>query len=448
MDNFKIKELKEMDTLFDELFPILRSITGEGFRQSLKILQKYIPLEIEGIDSNSKVYDWTVPKEWVIRDAWIKDTMGNTIIDIKINNLHVINYSEPINKVLELEELKKNIYTIPDKPDAIPYVISYYKERWGFCMSHNQLKSLKNGKYHVYIDSEKKSGVLNYGHAILPGKSQKEIVITSYLCHPSMANNELSGPIVATYLYKRLLNWKEREFTYRFVFHPETIGSIVYLYRYGTYLKQNMYSGAVLTCLGGANLPLNYKESRNQSNPLNSLINFLQKEKEINIRKFTPLNGSDERQYCSPGFDLPMGQFSRMIYGQYPGYHNSLDTKEVMTIEALQQSVNEIEEILKMQELNGYYKNQKPFGEPQLGKYGLYPDLNAPTNWGMSNNKLLDGRQLLNELLMLLNYSDGNHTLLDIVKKQQYPFRDYEIVIKKLKDNNLLKGPYYIKGDI
>lgn len=442
-ENLLENELVSMETLFDRLFPILRSITGEGVRETLNILKEYIPLKIESVKSGTEVFDWTVPKEWAIREAWIRDEDGNEIINITNCNLHVINYSEPINQKISLDELKKHIYTIPDKPDAIPYVISYYKERWGFCMSQNQLDVLKDGLYHVYIDSEKFDGVLNYAQAVLPGRTNKEILISAYICHPSMANNELSGPIVAAFLYNRLAKWENREFTYRFVFHPETIGSITYLAKYGQYLKEHMYSGMVLTCLGGKGYPLSYKKSRREDNPLNHLVEHLQNNNDsLTVREFTPLGGSDERQYCSPGFNLPMGQFSRMVYGEYPGYHNSLDNKETMTIEALQQSVNEIEQILKLQELNGYYINTKPYGEPKLGKYGLYPDLNAPTNWDASNNQLIDGRQLLNELLMVLNYSDGQYTLLDIVKKQNYQFKDYKVVIEKLKEQGLLKGPF------
>jgi len=441
LNDFKAQELDSMDNLFDRLFPIFRSITGKGVRQTLSILNEYIPLSIESVASGTEVFDWTVPKEWVIHEAWIKDEFGNEIINITNSNLHVVNYSEPIDQQIDLETLKKHVYTIPDKPTAIPYVISYYRERWGFCMSQQQLDTLKEGHYHVYIDSEKIDGVLNYAQAVLPGKTNKEILISSYICHPSMANNELSGPIVAAFLYNRLSKWENREFTYRFVFHPETIGSITYLAKYGEHLKEHLYSGMVLTCLGGENNPLSYKKSRCIENPLNELVEYLQND-ELTIREFTPLGGSDERQYCSPGFNLPMGQFSRMIYGKYSGYHNSLDTKETMTIEALQKSVDEIEEILQLQELNGYYINTKPYGEPKLGKYGLYPDLNAPTNWGASNNKLIDGRQLLNELLMVLNYSDGTQTLLDIVKKQHYKLTDYAGVIKKLKENQLLAGPF------
>lgn len=442
-----MSEIKQMDELFDRLFPMMRSITGDGVRETIQILQEYIPLEMEGIASGTEVFDWEIPKEWVIREAWIKDEYGNTIIDIKDLNLHVVNYSEPIDAWLTLEELKPYIHTIAHLPDAVPYVISYYKERWGFCMSQNQLDALQDGKYHVYIDSKKIDGELNFAQCVLPGKSKKEVLISTYICHPSMANNELSGPIVAAFLYNRLKQWENRELTYRFVFIPETIGSIAFLSKYGTHLKEHLYSGAVLTCLGGKEHALSYKMSRNEHAPLNHLIQYLnaREQREIRVRDFTPLFGSDERQYCSPGFNLPVGQFSRMIYGAYPGYHNSLDTKEVMTIKALYESLNEIEELLKLQELNGYYINRKPFGEPKLGKYDLYPDINAPMLRSRSTNTKLDNRQQLNQILMLLNYSDGEHQLSDLAKNLSYPLEDYEISIEVLKEHQLLAGPFYEK---
>lgn len=444
-----MNELKEMDRLFDRLFPIFRSITGEGVRESLRILQEYIPLEVKSIKSGTEVFDWEIPKEWVIREAWIKDEHGNEIINISNCNLHVVNYSEPVDQWMTLDELKPYLHTIPHLPEAIPYVISYYSKRWGFCLSHNQLQSLAEGNYHVYIDSEHIDGELNYAHAVLPGKSKNEVLISTYICHPSMANNELSGPIVAAFLYDRLKQWKEREFTYRFVFIPETIGSITYLHEYGDYLKENLYSGLVLTCLGGKEYPLNYKKSRKIDAPLNELVDFLveNEERNITIREFTPINGSDERQYCSPGFNLPVGQFSRMVYGQYDGYHNSLDTKEAMTIEALLDSLNQLEEVLKLQELNGFYKNLKPFGEPKLGKYNLYPDLNSPTNRSSSSNNRIDNRQQLNQILSILNYSDGEHDLLSIASKMKYLLEDYRFSIETLKTSGLLAGPFYKKGD-
>lgn len=445
-----MNEIQEMDRLFDRLFPIMRSITGQGVRETIQILEEYIPLKLEGVPSGTQVFDWEIPKEWVIRAAWIKDEQGNTIIDIKDLNLHVVNYSEPIDMWLSLEELKPYVHTIPHLPDAVPYVISYYKERWGFCMSQNQLESLEDGQYHVYIDSEKIDGELNFAQAVLPGKSKKEVLISTYICHPSMANNELSGPIVATFLYNRIKQWKSRELTYRFVFLPETIGSIAYLSKYGERLRKKMYSGAVLTCLGGREQKLSYKASRNNGAPLNQLLAYLNdKEKwTFPIRPFSPLNGSDERQYCSPGFNLPVGQFSRMVYGGYPGYHNSLDTKENMTIEALLQSVNEIEHILQLQELDGYYINKKPFGEPKLGKYDLYPDINAPALHGRSNNTKIDNRQQLNQILTILNYSDGKHRLSDFAKTLGYPLEDYTISIEALKEHQLLEGPFYEEREL
>lgn len=445
-----MNELSEMDELFDRLFPICRSITGTGVRETIKILQELIPLTMHGVQTGTEVFDWEIPKEWVIREAWIKDGNGNEIINMKNSNLHIVNYSEPVNTVLTLDELKKNIHTIPTLPEAIPYVISYYKERWGFCMSQNQLDSLVEGNYHVFIDSEKIDGELNYAHAILPGKSEKEILISTYICHPSMANNELSGPIVATFLYNRIKKWKNREFTYRFVFIPETIGAVTYLHQHGEELKEKLYSGAVLTCLGGKEKPISFKKSRNLNAPLNELMDYLvnNEKKEFQIRPFTPLYGSDERQYCSPGFNLPVGQFSKMIYGAYTGYHNSLDTKEMMTIEALLDSLNEIEYILKLQELNGYYINKKPFGEPKLGKYNLYPDINAPALRGRSSNKVLDNRQQLNQILTLLNYSDGEHRLTDLAKTLGYSLEDYAISIDVLEKHSLLEGPFFEKGEI
>lgn len=442
--------MKEMDELFDRLFPIMRSITGEGVRQTIDILQQYVPLEIEGVKTGTEVFDWEIPKEWVIREAWIKDEKGKKIIDIKQLNLHVVNYSEPVNRWLTLDELKENVFTIPHLPSAVPYVTSYYNARWGFCMSQEQLNHLPEGKYHVYIDSEKIDGELNFAQAVLPGNSKKEILLSTYICHPSMANNELSGPIAATFLYNRIKQWGSREFTYRFVFLPETIGSISYLWKYRDELKKNMYSGIVLTCLGGKNHRLSFKQPRKKRTPIDELIRFLNKKEDymIQVRPFTPLGGSDERQYCAPGFNLPVGQFSKMIYGQYDGYHNSLDTKEAMTIEAIAESVNDIERLLKYQEMNGYYINQKPFGEPRLGKYDLYPDVNAPTLREHSSSSKVDKRQQLNQILMLLNYSDGRHRLTDIVEKLPYPLESYENVIETLKENGLLAGPFYEEREL
>lgn len=420
MVNFEAaeREMAEMDRLFDRLFPICRSITGEGLRQTLDILSEYMPLERFGVPTGTRVFDWEIPKEWNIREAWLKGPDGSIIADFRRLNLHVVNYSIPVNRRLSLEELRPHLHSIPHLPDAIPYVTSYYKPRWGFCLPHRVLERLPEGEYHACIDSELKDGELNYAHALLPGESEREVLISTYVCHPSMANNELSGPIVAAFLYRRIAAWKRRRWTYRFVFVPETIGSIAYLHRFGETLKRNVFAGFVLTCLGG-DQPLSFKQSRRKDSAVNRIWDHALKYKVIEgrTRPFNPANGSDERQYCSPGFNLPVGQLARMLYGSYPGYHNSLDTKEIMTIEALHRSVDEIELLLKSLEADVRYLNRFPYGEVKLDKHGLYPDMNSPLNWSYSTNEIKDQRVQLSRILYILNYSDGEHSLADIAEK-------------------------------
>lgn len=440
------EEVKEMDRLFNRLFPLNRSITGQGLRDTLNILGEYLPLELLSLKSGTDVFGWKIPKEWVIRDAWLKDPNGEKVIDFKDHNLHVINYSTPVNRKIGLKDLKNHLHTIPNLPEAIPYVTSYYKERWGFCLPHRLLEQLQDGEYHAYIDSEHIDGEINLAHALLPGESDKEILISSYVCHPSMANNELSGPIVAAFLFNRIAKWPNRRFTYRFVFAPETIGSLSYLYLFGKELKEKLHSGLVLTCLGGET-SLNYKMSRLNSSNINKMVQHLFNKQALQgeIRPFTPVGGSDERQYCSPGFNLPVGQMSRMVYASYPGYHNSFDTKEIMTINALYQSVNELEYLFKNLELDGYYVNQSPYGEVKLDQYDLYPDLNGPKSWGRSSNTTFDHRTQLNHILMILNYSDGEHSLVEIAEKCGCSIHELELTIQLLKEKQLIKGPYSTK---
>ncbi|RXT04585.1 DUF4910 domain-containing protein [Ammoniphilus sp. CFH 90114] len=431
-----------MDALFDRLFPICRSITGPGLRETLSILGEHLPLEVYGVPSGKEVFDWTIPPEWRIREAWLIGPQGQKIVNFGDSNLHVVNYSIPVNQRLSLDELKVHLYTIPHLPEAVPYVTSYYKRRWGFCLSHQEYERLESGEYHAYIDSELVDGELNFAHAILPGESDQEVLISSYVCHPSLANNELSGPLVATLLYKRLAGWKKRRYTYRFVFVPETIGSIAYLSEFGDQLKAKVAGGFVLTCLGGVKR-LSYKLSRREQSPIDRVVKHLFGREKVlgSIRPFTPLHGSDERQYCSPGFNLPIGQMSRMVYGEYPGYHNSLDDKETMTIEALYQSVNELETILEAFEWEGMYINQSPYGEVKLDKHGLYPDMNSPLSMRLSSNEKIDGREQLNRILMILNYADGEHSLLDIAEKYGCSLLDLLPIVKLLKNKGLLLGP-------
>ncbi|AGB42115.1 hypothetical protein Halha_2239 [Halobacteroides halobius DSM 5150] len=434
-----------MNKLFDKLFPICRSITGSGLRKTLEILSEYIPLKKFNVKTGTQVLNWTIPKEWRVREAWLKGPDGKKIVDFNNHNLHLLNYSTPINKKLPLEELKDHLHTIPNQPDAIPYVTSYYKRRWGFCLRHSTYEHLKPGKYHAYIDSELVEGELNYGHAILPGESNKEILISSYICHPSMANNELSGPIVAAFLYNRLSNWSKRRFTYRFVFAPETIGAISYLDRFGKELQENLYSGLILNCIGGRS-DLSYKLSRQENSPIDNIVKHLfnvdDNTPEGKIRSFTPIYGSDERQYCSPGFNLPIGQMARLVYG-YSEYHTSLDNKELMTIEALHHSVNELEQIIKALELNGYYINQYPYGEVKLDQYDLYPDINSKRYEEHFKDKVIKNRNQLDQVLTILNYSDGLHSLYQIVEDYNYNILELSHVIEILKSRGLLKGPYF-----
>ena len=445
MDN-NLKNIKslntvdEVSTAFDRLFPICRSILGQGYRDSLTILEEYIPLQEKIFHSGEKVLNWVVPKEWVIREAWIKDPEGNKVIDFKDNNLYVVNYSEPVNGVFELSELKEHIFTSSADDNAIPYTISYYKKRWGFCMSKNQLRQLKEGTYEVYIDSDFVDGTLVIGATVLPGTSSKEILLTSYLCHPSMANNELSGPLVLAMLYQRIQSWKTRKYTYRFVINPETIGSIAYLSRYGERLQKDVLAGLVFTCLGG-NEKLRYKTSRRENAPFDLLIPTIKSSGEnlYRIERFTPDSGSDERQYCSTGFNMPVGQMARKVYGTYKEYHTSLDTKELMGIENIIDSCNQIEQLLLKNEKEKYYVNVNPYGEVKLGDYNLYPTINSDGGRKDNEDVLLNEEWFIRSVMFILNYSDGKTPLSYCADRLELPLEKVISVAEILVERGLLR---------
>ena len=427
-----------LDGLFDELFPILRSITGPGLIQSLEIFSRYMPLKIEGISSGEKVFDWTVPEEWHLKTARLIGPAGETVLDARDNNLHVLNYSESVDHELSLEELQNHLYSLPDNPAAVPYVTSYYNRRWGFCLSDAQRCALKPGNYRAHIESRFESGKVPFATCVLEGESDHEVVLSSYLCHPSMANNELSGPLTLLSLFLRLSAWPRRRFTYRFVLNPETIGALCFLSRYGDQLKDKMVGGLVLTCLGGPKKKLSYKTSRQESSLFDRLADRWARSGLVESRPFTPTHGSDERQYCSPGFNLPMGQMARTIYGDYDGYHNSMDTKEFMTIAALVDSAEEIELFLKRAEIAGPFVNLAPYGEPQLGKRGLYPTENSASTWARSSDDTADHRIVLNRLLMVLNYSDGKESMLQIADRCGCRLIDLEPIVDRLEKEGLL----------
>ena len=403
----------DIEKLFDELWPICRSITGKGLRQSLNILGKIIPLKIHSVPSNTKIFDWVVPKEWEIKDATLIGPDGIKYCDFKETNLSVLHYSAPIKEYKELEELQNFLHSIPEIPEAIPYVTSFYQKNWGFCLSDSSRKKMPKGLYECKIDSELFDGELNYGEYLLEGgKNKKEILISTYLCHPSLANNELSGTLVMAGLFEKLKNKINRRFNYRFYVGPETIGSLCFLNKRGNYLKENMNFGIVLTCLGGNSTKLSAKLPRNKNHYINK---FLNNQDNLLLRDFTPTGGSDERQFCSPGFDLPVINIVRDCYvWGYKGYHNSLDTKEYMNLDSIDKSINRIEKLLDNFEESFPFQRTNPYGEPQLGKRNLYANINSRDTWNTSTDDMIDSREFRDGMLWILSMSDGENDLNDI----------------------------------
>ncbi len=422
---------EELEKYFDRLWPICRSITGDGVRESLSILSEIIPLTIHEVPSGTAVFDWTVPKEWYINDAYIITPEGKKIADFKVNNLHVLNYSIGINKKVSYSELKEHIYTIESMPEAIPYVTSYYREKWGFCMSHVEFSQLsQEGEYTVYIDAGHKEGSLTYGDLILPGETEEEVMFSTYVCHPSMANNELSGPLALAFLYREILKLKNRKYTYRFIFIPETIGAISYLAVHGMEMKEKTQAGFVLTCCGN-NDEFHYKKSRRGNSLPDRAVEHFFKKINLggNIRSFKP-DGSDERQYCSPGFNLPVGSLMRTPYYEYSQYHTSLDNKSFISFEALEKTTLAYKTVIEIIEMNDYYLNTLMYCEPQLGKRGLYPtSLTHDTS-----------RVFIDRLLQLVNFSDGEHDLLDIANSFDANIFEYKDALEAcLKEGLLVK---------
>lgn len=396
--------LKDIETYFDRLWPLLRSITGEGVRKTHDILNELVPLERMEIPTGTQVLDWKIPQEWVVKDAYVITPDGKKILDVWENNLHLMNYSIPFSGELSRAELDKHLYSIPEMPEAIPYVTSYYVPRWGFCLSEKMRSSLPDGQYKVVVDTKMIDGNLTLSHAILPGETDKEVLISTYTCHPSMANNELSGPLLAAFLYRRLASLEKRKLTYRFVFVPETIGAIAYLHYYGKHLMEKTIAGYVATCVGNCDNFTYKKSRRGQSLADKAAILALKRlDPHLEILDFFP-SGSDERQYCSPGFDLPVGSVIRSLYSQFSEYHTSLDNKEFISFDSLQKSIDAYFEICCLLDKNTTYKNLFPYGEPMLSKRNLDMSIG-------SKRKVSD---FMKSCQWLLNLSDGEHSLLDI----------------------------------
>lgn len=411
-----------------DLFPINRSIMGEGVRETLNYFKNIIPeLEIKSVPTGYKAFDWTVPEEWEIKDAYVENKEGERIINFKVNNLHIVGYSEPVDQWMDLEELEKHLYSLPNQPDTIPYVTSYYKKRWGFCISENQRKKLAPGDYHVVVNSKFKKGVLNYGEIVLPGKSNKEVFLSSYVCHPSMANNELSGPVVTVALGNWIKTLQNREYTYRIVLIPETIGSIVYLSKHLEELKDNVFAGFNITCIGDDRC-YSYLPSRDGNTLSDQIALHVLKHVEPKFRKYTWLDrGSDERQYCAPGVDLPMATIMRSKYGEYPEYHTSDDNLDLISPEGLDGGFEALKKAVEIIEHNEILKTTV-FCEPQLGKRGLYPTVSVK---GSAN----EARRMMN----FISYCDGNHSILQIAEKIKAPAWELYSIVEKLITHKVIK---------
>lgn len=419
----------EIHALAKKLWSINRSITGDGVRETLSILKNdHLPdLIIKEVPTGTKVLDWLVPKEWEVKDAYIKTPSGEKICDFKKNNLHLVGYSIPIHQKINLNELNQHLHSVNDQPDAIPYVTSYYAERWGFCLTQKQRDALVDGEYEVFIDAQLFDGALTYGELILHGESDEEVFLSTYICHPSMANNELSGPTVTTYLAKWLISLPRRKYTYRIIFIPETIGSITYLSQNLNWLKSHVIAGFNISCIGD-NRTYSYLPSRNGSTLSDQIAKHVLKWVYPQYTAYSWVDrGSDERQYCSPGVDLPIATIMRTKYGKYPEYHTSLDDLiHVVTPEGLHGGYNALKLALEAIEKN-CFPRITVLGEPQLGKRGLYPTLSTKSS----------GKEV-HLMMNLITWSDGTKSLVDIAELCNVPVWNLYPLVAKLLENNLI----------
>jgi aminopeptidase-like protein len=423
-----------MHDLIADLYPICRSITGDGLRKTLRILQDQIPITIEEVPSGTKVLDWTIPKEWNIRDAYIKNERGERVVDFQASNLHVVNYSVPVQRTMTLGELRPHLHTLPDHPDWIPYRTSYYNETWGFCLRHHTLEALPEGTYEVCIDSTLEPGALSYGEYVIPGETNEEVLFSCHTCHPSLCNDNLSGVALCTFLAKHLRERTTR-YTYRFLFIPGTIGAITWL-DHNEKRADRIKHGLVVACVGDSG-PFHYKQSRRGDAEIDRVVQYVleHSDEPIGVRSFTPY-GYDERQYCSPGFNLPVGSLTRTPHGRFPEYHTSADDLDLVTPDALAQSLDRYLEVVKMLEANRTYLNTNPKGEPQLGRRGLYR--------ATGGHKEAEEMQMA--MLWTLNLSDGSHALLDVAEAAELPFKQVHDVAQLLSEHDLLT-PVSADGD-
>ena len=390
----------------------MRSLTGEGARETHRALSEIYPLEHIEVASGTEIFDWTVPPEWSVSEAHLTGPDGRRVIDIKNSPLHLVNYSEPFRGRVSRSELDEHLYSQPERPDAIPYITSYYARRWGFCLPHSLRTALPDGDYEVTIDTKLFPGSMTLSQAVIPGQTAQEVIISTYTCHPGMANDELSAPIAMAILARRIAGWRNRKLTYRFLFAPETIGTLAFLSTHVDHWRDNLLAGYVVSNIG-YNDAVRYKKSKvGASLSDRAALHVLEERSDVDLvsRDFFP-TGSDERQYCAPGFDFPIGRISRCDL-PFPNYHCSADRIETISDEAVIQTIDCVEQICRTLDGNVRYRNLKPFGEPQLGKYGLYPTIGEPGVRSMQ----------INAMMWVLSFSDGDHDLLSISQRSGIAF--------------------------
>jgi len=430
-DTFDLESLgHQLHALIAELYPICRSITGDGLRETLRRLQRLVPLAIHEVPTGTPVFDWTVPREWNIRDAYVKSSRGERVIDFKKCNLHIVNYSLPIHKKMSFEELKPHLYTLPDHPDWIPYRTSYYKENWGFCLSHRQFLELPEDEYEVSIEASLKDGYLTYGELVLPGRTTDEILVSCHVCHPSLANDNLSGVAVACFLASHLSRLPRR-FSYRFLFIPGTIGAITWLCLNESSVARIKH-GLVLAGVGDAG-PLSYKRSRQGDAEIDRAVSHVLRHsgQPHQLFEFSPY-GYDERQFCSPGINLPVGRLSRTPHGTFPEYHTSADNLEFVHPDKLGETFAACLEIFSLLEHNETFVNLNPKCEPQLGKRGLYRMIGGRA----------DAKAMELAMLWVLNLSDGCNSLVDIAERSGIRFDSLRRVAETLQEHELLRKKF------
>ncbi|MFJ7210505.1 DUF4910 domain-containing protein [Amycolatopsis sp. NPDC098790] len=415
----------ELHALVERLYPICRSITGDGVRQTLDIIGEHIPLDRHEVPTGTAVLDWTIPQEWNIRDAYVASPSGERVIDFRESNLHVVGYSVPVRQRMPLSELREHLHTLPDQPSWVPYRTSYYAPAWGFCLAQEKLDALPDGDYDVVIDSTLADGSLTYGEHVVPGRVTDEVIVSCHVCHPSLANDNLAGIAVAISLAQQLAS-EQPHYTYRFLFMPGTIGSITWLARNASRIEKVRH-GLVLACAGDPG-SLTYKKSRRDDAEIDRVMQHVLRSREHRVVDFSPY-GYDERQFCSPGFNLGVGSLTRTPYAGYPEYHTSADNPGFVSPAAMEDTLGALRDAFGVLDRNRRYVNLSPYGEPQLGKRGLYDSLGGRS----------DAKQAQMAMLWVLNLSDGSHSLLDIAERAGLPFDIVDVAARALHDAGLVK---------